>query len=103
MTTPTATVFQPISTSPTHEICREDILSLNFIKKSPFMGSNAALRYRFEHILEEDQSKLLVTLWSEPLNFSKTPRDRKQSQVFSFDESGINAAIAWMIDKRDTI
>jgi hypothetical protein len=89
-------MIKAMTTIIVHEISRADILSLNFLKKSPFMGSNASIRYRLEHMQDEDRSKLLVTLWPQPFCFAKTPADQKTCQTFSFDEDGIAAAIAWM-------
>jgi hypothetical protein len=63
------------------------------------MGSNKSMRYRLEHTQDGEQSKLLVTLWPHPFCFAKTPSELKTLQVFSFDEDGVNAAIAWMNTK----
>ena len=63
-------------------IRREDILSLEYLKKTEFTGSHRGLRYRLE-----------------PFNFVTTPDEQKQQEVFAFSEDGILDAVAWMNDR----
>lgn len=70
----------------------EDILSIEFIKKTEYHGCCEGMRYR----LEKADTNLLVTVWPEPFNFFTTPKEQKKSEVFSFDEDGISDAIRWM-------
>ena len=80
-------------------IKREDILSLEYLKKTEFTGSHQGMRYRLECISSEEGKKLLTTVWPEPFNFVTTPEDRKQHEVFEFSEDGITDAVAWMNDR----
>ncbi|MEZ3428090.1 MAG: hypothetical protein K1W13_11945 [Lachnospiraceae bacterium] len=80
-------------------IRREDILSLEYLKKTEFTGSHRGLRYRLESKEEEGEKKLLVTVWREPFNFVTTPDEQKQQEVFAFSEDGILDAVAWMNDR----
>lgn len=77
-------------------IQREDILSLEFLKKTEYMGSHGGIRYRLEGVAEEEGRKLKVTLWPEPFAYAATPDERKQSEKFDFSEDGILAAVDWM-------
>ncbi len=43
-------------------IRREDILSLEYLKKTEFTGSHRGLRYRLESKEYEGEKKLLVTV-----------------------------------------
>lgn len=77
----------------------EDILSLEYLKKTEYTGSHQGMRYRLEGMQAEEGKKLLVTVWPEPFNFVTTPDEQKQHEVFTFDEDGVTDAIAWMNDR----
>lgn len=80
-------------------INREDILSLEYLKKTEYTGSHQGMRYRLEGVAGEEGKKLLVTVWPEPFNFVTTPEKQKQHEEFDFSEDGIVDAIAWMNDR----
>lgn len=80
-------------------IKREDILSLEYLKKTEFTGSCCGMRYRLESQEDEGEKKLLATVWREPFNFVATPDEQKQHEVFSFSEDGVLDAVAWMNDR----
>lgn len=77
----------------------EDILSLEYLKKTEYTGSHQGMRYRLEKKEEEGEKKLYVSVWPEPFNFFKTPEEQKQHAVFEFSGDGITDAIAWMNDR----
>lgn len=77
-------------------IVRDDILSMEFLKKSEYTGCHKGMRYRLEGVTKEDGKQLKVTVWPEPFSFLKTPETDKQSEFFGFDEDGIVDAIGWM-------
>lgn len=78
---------------------RQDILSMEYLKKAEFTGCHQGMRYRLEGVALEEGKKLRVTVWPEPFNFFSTPDDEKESAEFSFDEDGVVDAIAWMNDR----
>ena len=80
-------------------IVREDILSMEYLKKTEYTGCNQGMRYRMEKQENDEGKKLLVTVWPEPFNYISTPEDQKTRNTFSFDEDGIVDAIAWMNDQ----
>lgn len=80
-------------------INREDILSLEYLKKTEYTGSHQGMRYRLEGVAGEEGKKLLVTVWPEPFNFVTTPEEQKQHEEFDFSEDGIVDAVAWMNDR----
>lgn len=80
-------------------IQREDILSMEYLKKTEFTGCHRGMRYRLEGISGEDGKKLKVTVWPEPFNFFKTPEEKKQSAEFAFAEDGVVEAVAWMNER----
>lgn len=80
-------------------IKRDDILSMEYLKKTEFTGCHGGMRYRLEGILAEEGKKLRVTVWPEPFNFVSTPEEEKESTEFSFDEDGVTDAVAWMNDR----
>ncbi len=81
-------------------IQRDDILSMEYLKKTEFTGCHQGMRYRLEGAEDEaGEKKLKCTIWPEPFNFFKTPDDKKESSFFLFDEDGVADAVAWMNDK----
>ncbi len=77
-------------------ILREDILSMEFLKKSEYTGSHQGMRYRLEGIAEGDGKVLKATVWPEPFNFFRTPEEKKISATFLFSEEGVTEAVDWM-------
>ncbi len=76
---------------------RDDILSMEYLKKTEFTGCHQGMRYRLEGISAQDgDKKLCCTIWPEPFNFFKTPDEEKESAEFPFAEEGIVEAVAWM-------
>ncbi len=88
-------------------ILRDDILSMEFLKKSEYTGCHQGMRYRLEGIEEKTEQetekkaekKLLVTIWPEPYNFFKTPEEKKEKALFNFSEEGVLQGINWMNDQ----
>lgn len=81
-------------------IRREDILSMEYLKKTEYTGCHQGMRYRLEGVPGEGGDKVLrCTLWPEPFNFITTPDDQKENREFSFDEDGVADAVSWMNDK----
>lgn len=81
-------------------INREDILSMEYLKKTEYTGCHRGMRYRLEGAQDaEGQKALRCTVWPEPFNFFKTSDEEKESRMFSFDEDGVNDAVAWMNDR----
>ena len=81
-------------------IQREDILSIEYLKKTEFTGCHQGLRYRLEGVKGEDGEKTLrCTVWPEPFNFVKTLEEKKESEEFPFGEDGVTDAVAWMNER----
>ena len=78
-------------------IQRNDILSMEYLKKTEFTGCHKGMRYRLEGIAGEDGAKKLrCTIWPEPFHFLKTPEEEKETEEFPFEEDGVVSAVAWM-------
>ncbi len=81
-------------------IKREDILSMEYLKKTEYTGCHQGMRYRLEGLNDEEgRKRLKVTVWPEPFNFFTTPESEKTSQWFDFDEDGVADAVRWMNDR----
>lgn len=81
-------------------IQRDDILSMEYLKKREFAGCHQGMRYRLEGVSVGDgEKKLRCTVWPEPFNFLKTPAEEKESEEFFFGEDGVVDAVAWMNDR----
>lgn len=74
----------------------EDILSLEFLKKSEYTGSHGGMRYRLESVAVEEGRRLKAIIWPEPFAYGATPDEQKHSEEFDFSEEGIQAAVDWM-------
>lgn len=81
-------------------IDREDILSMEYLKKTEYTGCHRGMRYRLEGAAGGSGEKVLrCTVWPEPFSFAATPDEEKESAEFSFDEDGVTDAVAWMNDR----
>ena len=77
-------------------INREDILSMEYLKKTEYTGCHQGMRYRLEGAVKDEEKVLKVTVWPEPFNYLNTRPEDKTENYFSFDEDGILDAIRWM-------
>ena len=79
---------------------RNDILSMEYLKKTEFTGSHQGMRYRLEGVTDEaGEKRLRCTVWPEPFHFFATSPDQKEAAEFPFAEDGVAGAVAWMNDK----
>ncbi|MCI9218953.1 MAG: hypothetical protein HFH94_04350 [Lachnospiraceae bacterium] len=78
-------------------IQRDDILSMEYLKKTEFTGCHQGMRYRLEGVTDSaGEKKLRCTVWPEPFAFFKTPDEKKEAAEFPFGEDGVAEAICWM-------
>lgn len=84
---------------------REEILCMEFLKKTEFTGSTEGMRYRMEKVMKKGTNdageeysypELLCTIWPEPFNYVRTPEEKKERKTFSFDDDGVVDAVDWM-------
>ena len=80
-------------------IVKENLLPLEYLKKTEYTGSHEGMRYRLESISAEEGKRLYVSVWPEPFNYFRTPEELKQHETFEFSDDGITDAIAWMNDR----
>ena len=76
---------------------RDDLFSFAFIKKSPFHGSFAGLRYR---IAPRDKV-LEVCIYPEPFDFEHTDESRKEYRMFPFTPEGYEQAGIYLEEKAE--
>ena len=72
-------------------------VSLNFIKKEVFTGSDEGMRYR----LEKSGDNILVNAWPEPYCFLKTDEAMKVSETFPLSPEGKEEAVAWLNEQEE--
>lgn len=83
-------------------IRREDILSIEYLKKTEFTGCHQGMRYRLEGVsCDGGEKKLRCTVWPEPFCFYMTSDEEKETADFGFGEDGIAEAVAWMNARLD--
>lgn len=76
---------------------REDILSMEYLKKAQFTGCHQGMRYRLEGVADDGgEKRLRCTVWPEPYSFHHTPEGERESAEFVFGESGVAEAVKWM-------
>lgn len=71
-------------------------VSLNFIKKEVFTGSDEGMRYR----LEKDGDNISAWIWPEPYNFLKTDAALKVNETFPLTAEGKEEAVEWLNEQR---
>jgi len=82
-------------------------MPISFLKMEKFTGSYEGMRYRMEMVKKPadeaagtaEETVLKTTKWPEPFAFDHTPEEQKVSAEFSFNEAGIEAAVAWLNDE----
>ncbi len=84
-------------------LTRADFLSLNFIEKEDFTGSHKGMRFMLQKEAVEDEKKLKAYVWSEPFGFTSTPDEQKLSELFAFNEEGLEQAINWMNERYEFV
>ena len=67
-------------------------VSLNFIKKEVFTGSDSGMRYR----LEKSGDTILATIWPEPYAFNATEDSLKTKESFPLTPEGKDEAVEWL-------
>lgn len=73
------------------------IVSMAFLKKSRFTGSEAGMRFLLEKAeTEEGGVNLLAAHWPEPYGYDATQREQVTEEFFSFDKAGMDAAVEWL-------
>lgn len=80
-------------------LTKEDLLPLEYLKKTEYTGSHEGMRYRLEAVSDEEGKKLYGSVWPEPFNYFKTPDEQKKHETFDFSEDGITDAVAWFNDR----
>lgn len=84
-------------------LTRAEFLSLNFVKKEDFTGSYQGMRFMLHQETVEEEKKLQVYIWPEPLGFEATPDEKKLSELFPFNEEGMAQAIEWMNERYELV
>ncbi|MGN0297736.1 MAG: hypothetical protein ACI4C1_00885 [Lachnospiraceae bacterium] len=77
-------------------IDRQDVMNINFLKKSRFTGSCEGMHYLLHKKEVEDTSKLEAVIWPGPFIYDKTPDEKKERKLFEFTKEGVDMAVEWM-------
>lgn len=77
-------------------IDKETFHPLNYIKKEEYSGSMSGMRYMLKKAVVEEQTRLMVTVWPEPLGIHATPDELKTIEYFDLDEDGVSDAADWL-------
>ncbi len=74
----------------------ETLLSLPFLKKSRFTGSERGMRYCVKKIEQEDISLLEASVCPGPFSVDMTVKELFSVQIFPFTDEGRKEAVDWM-------
>ena len=66
------------------------------LKKEVYFGSLRGMRLSLAKEDNKLKEHIMVTIWPEPYNYEKTPKDKKQTMEFEFSTLGIEKALAWL-------
>ena len=73
-------------------------ISLNYIKKERYTGSNDGVRFMLEKkSVEGEDDKILVCIWPEPFSFEKTEEDQKRFREFPYNDEGLEEAVSYIM------
>lgn len=64
----------------------DDLLSLEFYKKSPYFGSDGELRFK----IEKREDALVIETWKGPMNYETTKEEKKEHEE-PFTNEGLQA------------
>lgn len=77
-------------------INKDEFHHFNYIKKEELSGSMEGMRYMLKKVSGEDGDKLQTCIWPGPLNFVKTPEEKKMVKEFPFSPEGVEQAADWL-------
>jgi len=77
-------------------IDKENFHYFNYIKKEELSGSMEGMRYMLKKVNKGEEDKLQVTIWRGPLNFRKTPEEKKIRTELPFSPEGVEMAVDWL-------
>lgn len=77
-------------------IDKEKFHVLNYIKKEEYTGSMKGMRYMLKKKDMEEETRLEVIIWPEPLGYAKTAENKKQRVDFTFSQEGLEEAVDWL-------
>lgn len=77
-------------------IDKENFHHFNYIKKEELSGSMEGMRYMMKKIKVGEEDKLQVTIWPGPLNYFKTPEEKKTMIELPFSPEGVERAADWL-------
>ena len=68
-------------------------VSIKFIKKEPFTGSDSGMRFR---LANNGNDEILATVWPEPYSYYSTDDSLKTNKTFPLNEEGRDLAVNWL-------
>ena len=77
----------------------QEILSLEFYKKSSFYGSCKGIRYRIEKV----DDKLKCTIWPEPYGYDAADKSLMEYYETDFEEKGLEDIVKYINEKAGEI
>ncbi len=80
----------------------KDMMPMPYFKKAAFTGSDQGMRYRLSRLEQDGQTFLQAAVWPDLFCFDKTPEDQKIYRTFEFSREGVQAAVDWMNQTRES-
>ena len=79
------------------------MLSINFLEKLPFKGSDRGMRYMFKKEVVDDEKKLNVYAWKDLFNFESTNEKNILKKQFKFSKEGIMEGLKWLSELQENM
>lgn len=72
------------------------MVSIPYLKKSPFTGSEKEMRFLIRRQDGGEGEVLQAAVWPGPFSFAATEEDKKTYCEFPFEKDGLDKAVEWL-------
>ncbi len=75
---------------------KNEFHNYNYIKKEELTGSMEGMRYMLKKKSTEEGDVLEVIIWPGPLNYAKTPEEKKVRKELPFSPEGVEMSVDYL-------
>ena len=79
------------------------MLSINYLEKLPFKGSDRGMRYMFKKEILDNNKVLNVYAWKDIFNFESTDKKDILFKQFEFTKAGIMEGLKWLSELQEEL
>lgn len=81
----------------------DGMISIPFLKKTVFTGSNQGMNFMLKKESDDSGDKLRALAWPGPFIYSLTPEEKKEFCDFDFSQEGLKSAVQWLNEYYETV